>query len=212
MLKLALLASGRGSNVEAILRACADTSRPLGAKPVVLLSNVRGARCLDLARDAGVPTVLVEHGDHASRDAFDRALLAALAPYSPDLICLAGFMRVLGTRFLATYPGRVLNIHPSLLPSFPGLHGARDALRHGVRIAGCTVHLVEEGVDSGPIVAQAAVPVLDTDTEESLARRILEQEHRIYPEAIALFAKGAVRIEGRRVLRTPSGGEADGAP
>ena len=194
---LAVLVSGSGSNLQALLEATAVPGFP--ARVAVVLSNVDGVRALERARAAGVPTVVVPHEAHPGRAAYDAALLAALAPYRPELACLAGFMRLLGGDFLRAFPLGVLNIHPSLLPSFPGLHAVRQALQHGAKVSGCTVHLVDEGTDTGPILAQAAVPVLDTDSEESLAARIQKEEHRLYPLAVKLLVTGAARRTGRRV-------------
>jgi phosphoribosylglycinamide formyltransferase-1 len=194
---VAVLVSGSGSNLQALLEASALPGFP--ARVAVVLSNVQGVRALERARAAGVPTVVVPHEAHPGRAAYDAALLAALAPYRPELACLAGFMRLVGGEFLRAFPLGVLNIHPSLLPSFPGLHAVRQALQHGAKVSGCTVHLVDEGTDTGPILAQAAVPVLDTDSEESLAARIQTEEHRLYPLAVRLLVTGAARRTGRRV-------------
>jgi phosphoribosylglycinamide formyltransferase-1 len=194
---LAVLVSGGGSNLQALLDASAAADFP--ARVGVVLSNVPGVRALERARAAGVPTVVVPHQDHPGRSSYDAALLAALAPHRVEIVCLAGFMRLVGGDFLRAFPAGVLNIHPALLPSFPGLHAIRQALGHGVKVSGCTVHLVDEGTDTGPIVAQAAVPVLDGDTEETLAARIQREEHRLYPLAVGLLARGEVRREGRRV-------------
>lgn len=195
---LAVLVSGNGSNLQALLDASAAPSFP--ARVAVVLSNLEGVRALERARAAGVPTVVVPHEAHPTRAAYDAALLAALAPYRPDVACLAGFMRLVGGAFLRAFPLGVVNIHPSLLPSFPGLHAVRQALHHGAKVSGCTVHLVDEGTDTGPILAQAAVPVLDTDSEESLGARIQQQEHRLYPLAVRLLVTGAVQRTGRRVV------------
>jgi len=203
---LAVLVSGSGTNLQALLDASAGADFP--ARVGVVLSNVPGVLALERARAAGVPTVIVPHQSFPGRAAYDAALLAALAPYRPDIVCLAGFMRLLGGDFLRAFPAGVLNIHPALLPSFPGLHGVRQALTHGVKVSGCTVHLVDEGTDTGPIVAQAAVPVLDGDTEESLAARIRSEEHRLYPLAVRLVAEGRLRRDGRRLV----GGPAPDAP
>jgi phosphoribosylglycinamide formyltransferase-1 len=164
------------------------------------------ARALDRARafDPPVPAVLVDPGRPVDRDALDRAIVAVLREHQVDLVCLAGYMRLVGPRILGAFPNRVLNIHPALLPAFPGLHAQRQALEHGVRIAGCTVHVVDEGVDTGPIVAQAAVPVYDGDDEESLRLRILRQEHRLYPAAIRLACTTTLTRSGRRLLRSPA--------
>jgi phosphoribosylglycinamide formyltransferase-1 len=197
MMRLGVLASGGGSNLKAILDACA--SGTLNARVAVVVCNVPGAGALERAARAGVPAVVLPHKGAASREAYDEALVAILREAGVELVCLAGFMRLITPILLKAFENRILNIHPALLPAFPGMHGVRQAIGAGVRVAGCTVHLVDEGTDSGPIVLQAAVPVLDEDTEESLAARILLQEHRIYPRAIALFAEGRVRLEGRRV-------------
>jgi phosphoribosylglycinamide formyltransferase 1 len=194
---LAVLVSGNGSNLQALLDASAEEAFP--ARVGVVLSNVPAVRALERARAAGVPTLVVPHQDFQGREAYDAALVAALAPYKPDFICLAGFMRLLGAGFLRAFPMGVLNIHPALLPSFPGLHAVRQALQHGAKVSGCTVHLVDEGTDTGPILAQAAVPVLDRDTEESLGERIQVEEHRLYPLVVRLLATGALLRSGRRV-------------
>ncbi|MCA1828379.1 MAG: phosphoribosylglycinamide formyltransferase [Myxococcales bacterium] len=197
MMRLGVLASGSGSNLQAILDACAHRSIP--AQVAVVISNVAGARALSRAEEAGVPALLLPHGAHPSRDAYDTEMVSLLRSHRVDLVCLAGFMRLLTPVLLSAFQNRILNIHPSLLPAWPGMHAVRHALKGGARVSGCTVHIVDEGTDTGPIVIQAAVPVLDGDTEESLAARILAQEHRIYPRAIALFAQGRVEIDGRRV-------------
>jgi len=206
-MRLGVLASGGGSNLQAILDAC-EAGR-IDAQVAVAIVNVPGAKALERARKAGVPAVLLPHKDFPSRDAYDAALVAELRKHGVELVCLAGFMRLITPVLLAAFPHRILNIHPSLLPSFPGMHAVRQALQAGVRVSGCTVHLVDEGTDSGPIVIQSAVPVLDTDSEEALASRILAQEHRTYPRAIQLVASGRVAFEGRRVrLR---GAQGDGS-
>jgi phosphoribosylglycinamide formyltransferase-1 len=181
--KIAILLSGRGSNLLAIHDAV--QRRDLDAEICCVVSNIETAAGLSRARELGLATLCVPSRG-LPRAEYDRLLLSALKPYQPALVCLAGFMRILGPDFLKEYQGRVLNIHPSLLPAFPGLHAQRQALEHGARIAGCTVHVVDEGVDSGPILMQATVKVQDDDTEDSLSARILEQEHSIYWRAIAL--------------------------
>jgi phosphoribosylglycinamide formyltransferase-1 len=196
-LRLGVLVSGSGSNLQAILDACAE--RRIPAEVAVVICNVAEARALQRARDARVPAVVLPHQEHKTREDYDARVVAELRARGAEVICLAGFMRIVTSVLLSAFPHRVLNIHPSLLPAFPGMHGVRQALRAGVRVSGCTVHFVDEGTDSGPIVIQAAVPVLDGDTEESLAARILAQEHRIYPRAIQLVAEGRVQIDGRRV-------------
>jgi phosphoribosylglycinamide formyltransferase-1 len=196
-MKLGILISGRGSNLEAILAAIEE--RRLDATASVVVSNRAGAAGLERARARGVPTVVVVHGDYSSREAFDRALVDVLRARDVDTVALAGFDRLVTPVLLDAFPSRVVNVHPALLPSFPGLRAQRQALEHGVRITGVTVHLVDEQMDHGPILAQAAVPVLDDDTEETLSSRILANEHRIYPLALQRLARGEVRIEGRRV-------------
>jgi phosphoribosylglycinamide formyltransferase-1 len=181
---LGVLISGRGSNLQAILNACRDGK--LDARVGVVISNVAGAPGLDHARAAGVPVEILPHGDFRSREEYDAALVDRLRAHGVELVCLAGFMRLLSPVFVRAFPGRILNVHPSLLPAFPGLHAQRQALEHGVKVTGATVHLVDEELDHGPILVQRAVPVLEDDDEESLSARILEQEHLIYPEAIAL--------------------------
>jgi phosphoribosylglycinamide formyltransferase-1 len=166
----------------------------------IVLSNVEGAYALERARKKGVPTRVISHTHYPDRETFDRELAKALQDSRVDLVALAGFMRVLTPSFLRQFPGRVMNIHPALLPSFPGLHVRQKAIDHGVRFSGCTVHFVDEGVDSGPIIIQAVVPVYPDDTEEDLKERILRLEHRIYPKAMQLFAQNRLTIDGRRVL------------
>ncbi len=197
-MKFGVLASGSGSNLKAILDAC--RAGRVAADPALVLSNVATAKALQRAQDAGVPTEVVDHKTFPDRASFEQAMLEVLARHGVELVCLAGFMRLLSPLFIRAYEGRILNIHPSLLPAFPGMHGPRQALEAGVRFAGCTVHFVDEGTDTGPIVMQAVVPVLPGDDEAALAARILAQEHRIYPAAIDLLARGAVRLEGRRVV------------
>jgi phosphoribosylglycinamide formyltransferase-1 len=194
---LGVLASGRGSNLQAILDAIAAGRCP--ARVAVVVSDRKDAAALDRARRAGVPAVHVDPRGFAERPAFDDAVAAVLDGHGVGLVCLAGYMRLLSPGFVTRYRGRLLNVHPGLLPAFPGLHAQRQALAYGVKVAGATVHFVDEGVDTGPIVLQAAVPVLEDDTEETLAARILAEEHRLYPEAIRLFAEGRLRLDGRRV-------------
>src|SRR6202162_2772971 len=196
-MRLGVLASGSGSNLQAILDACA--SRRIPAEVSAVVCNIPGARALQRAEAAGVPALLLPHRQSASREEYDRAVIAALQRHGVELVCLAGFMRLITPVLLRAFENKILNIHPSLLPAFPGMHAVRDALAAGVRVSGCTVHVVDEGTDSGPILVQAAVPVLDGDTEETLAARILVQEHRCYPRAISLWAQGRVHLEGRRV-------------
>jgi len=206
-MRIGILASGTGSNLQAILDGCA--SRGIPAEVAVVICNIPGVKALQRAESAGVPAVLLPHQKFPNREEFDRELVLTLQEHRVDLVCLAGFMRLLGPVLLRAFHNRILNIHPSLLPAFPGLHAVRQALTAGVRVAGCTVHVVDEGTDTGPILIQAAVPVLDSDTEETLAARILVQEHRCYPRAIALWAEGRVQIEGRRVRITGAGPRPD---
>jgi phosphoribosylglycinamide formyltransferase 1 len=195
---LGVLISGRGSNLLAILEAV--RTRRLDALVRVVISNRAGAPGLDLGRAAGSEILVMPHGDYPSRDAYDRALVGALQERGVDLVCLAGFMRRLGPVFCEAFPNAILNIHPSLLPAFPGTDAQRQALLHGVKVSGATVHLVTPELDAGPIVLQEAVPVLDADDAASLAARILTVEHRLYPEAIRQVLEGGWRIDGRRVL------------
>lgn len=206
-----MLISGRGSNMLAIADACAQPDFP--ARLAVVVSNRADAGGLAAAAERGVPTAVVPHGDFADRAAFETRIVQVLREHDVEAICLAGFMRLVGPTLLEAFPGRVLNIHPSLLPSFPGLHAQRQALQHGVRVSGCTVHFVDEELDAGPIILQAAVPVLDGDDEDTLSARILEQEHRIYPRAVRLLARGELSIEGRRVRhRAPAAPEGPVTP
>ena len=186
---LGVLISGRGSNFQAILDAIRQGE--LDARIGIVLSNVASAAGLARARDADVPTAVFDHKSFASREDFDQAIVDELNRHEVDLVCLAGFMRRLSPVFVRAFPNRILNIHPSLLPSFAGLHAQRQALEHGVRVSGCTVHVVDEELDHGPIVLQAAVVVKDDDTEETLSARILKEEHRAYPKAIRLMLEKA---------------------
>jgi phosphoribosylglycinamide formyltransferase 1 len=196
---IAVLISGRGTNLQAIVDAVGGGR--LSADLRVVISDKPAAAGLARARAAGVETVVVERARFPSRDAFEAALVEELRGRGVRLVCLAGFMRLLGPRFVEAFPDAILNIHPSLLPSFPGLHAQRQALAHGVKVSGATVHLVNLDLDAGPIVLQAAVPVHDDDTEASLAGRILAVEHRLYPEAIGLVLDGGWRLSGRRFLK-----------
>ena len=198
---LGILISGRGSNLQAIIDAIHDGR--LDAEIAVVVSNRPGAAGLERARAAGIETLCIDHRRSPSRDDFDRAVAAALRARDVALVCLAGFMRLVGAPLLDAFPNRILNVHPSLLPAFPGVDAQRQALDYGVKVAGVTVHLVTPELDGGPIVLQRAVPVLDDDTVESLSARILIEEHRIYPEAIGLVLDGRWRVEGRR-FRCPS--------
>jgi phosphoribosylglycinamide formyltransferase-1 len=192
-----VLVSGRGSNLQAVLDASATPDFP--AEVVVVVSSRAGALALDRAVAADVPAFVVRPGDFEGALGFEAEILDILRAHAVDVLCLAGFMRVLSGELLTAFGGPVLNVHPSLLPAFPGLHAVRQALAHGVKVAGCTVHLVTAGVDEGPILAQAAVEVRQDDTEASLAARILPHEHRLLPLALSWVAEGRCRVEGRRV-------------
>lgn len=204
-LRLGVLVSGSGSNLQAILDAIAADE--LAAKVAVVVSNKRQAFALERASRAGVPQVVVPHRAFATREAFEDALVAVLREHGVQLVVLAGFMRVLTGRFLNAFPQQVVNIHPALLPAFPGVDAQRQAFDYGVKASGCTVHFVDEGTDTGPIIAQAVVPVLDHDDVESLRARILEQEHRLLPVVLQWLAEGRVVCEGRhvRVDQSPAG-------
>jgi phosphoribosylglycinamide formyltransferase 1 len=196
--KLGILLSGRGSNFLSLHGAIERGDVP--AQIVLVLSNVAEAPGLARARQLGLATVAIPHAGATSRAAHEERVLAACDAAGVDWICLAGYMRLLSARFVERHTQRILNIHPSLLPAFPGLHAQRQALDHGARVAGCTVHFVDAQLDSGPIVVQRAIPVLDGDTEDTLSARILEEEHRAYPEALRRLLTERWRIEGRRVL------------
>ena len=199
MKKLGILLSGRGSNFQAIAKNV--QAGTIAAKIAVVISNKPDAPGLDIAHGMGITAVsILSKG--LQREEYDHQVVALLKEKQVDLVCLAGFMRLLSAYFVDEFPNRILNVHPALLPSFPGLDGQRQALEHGVKFTGCTVHFVDVGLDSGPIVAQAVVPLKDDDTPASLSARILAEEHRIYSEAINIVLSGKYRIEGRRVLRT----------
>ena len=200
--RVGVLISGRGSNLQSIIDAVAAGA--FDASIAVVISNRADAPGLQRARAAGIEAIHLDPRDYADRDAYDRALADALRARGVTLVCLAGFMRLVGRPLLDAFPQRILNIHPSLLPAFPGLDAQRQALDHGVRVTGATVHLVTSELDGGPIVLQAAVPVLDGDTVETLSARVLAEEHRIYPEAIRLVLEGGWSIGGRRFVRAPS--------
>lgn len=201
MKNIVILISGRGSNMEAILRCAAEQQWP--ARIAAVISNKADASGLKTAEAAGIPAVTVEHRNYPDRESFDRALAEAIDRFAPDLVVLAGFMRILTAGFVHHYHGRLLNIHPSLLPSFPGLATHQQAIDAGVRFHGATVHFVTPELDHGPIVEQAVVPVLDADTESVLAKRVLEQEHVIYPRAVRDIIEGRVWLDGERVRRAP---------
>jgi len=196
--RIGVLLSGRGSNFEALAESVAAGRIP-NAEIAVVVSNREGAPGIDRARARGIP-VRVIPSKGLEREAYDKLVVAALKEERVDLVCLAGYMRLLSAYFVRAFPNRILNIHPSLLPAFPGLEAQRQALEHGAKFSGCTVHFVDENLDAGPIVLQAVVPIKDADTPETLAERILREEHRIYSEAVRIVLEGRYRIEGRRVL------------
>jgi phosphoribosylglycinamide formyltransferase-1 len=201
MKNIVILISGRGSNMQAIVRACAREGWP--ARVAAVIANRPDAAGLALAAEAGIPTAVVDYLEFPERDAFDAALAAAIDRYEPDLVVLAGFMRVLTTAFVERYVGRMLNVHPSLLPSFPGLKTHQRALEAGVALHGATVHFVTPQIDHGPIVIQAAVPVVAGDDATQLAARVLASEHVIYPRAVRWFVEGRLALDGMRVTVTP---------
>ena len=200
-LRIGAIASGGGTNLQAIIDCCSNDS--IDAEIVLVISNNPDAGALDRARKAGIPTVCIDHRLYQEREAFDQEIVKALQEAAVDTIVLAGFMRIVTDTILNAFPQRVLNIHPALLPAFPGLHVQRKAIEYGARFTGCTVHFVDSGVDTGPIIAQAVVPIHDDDTEESLSARILVEEHRLYPHAIQLLAEGRLKVVGRRVKIDP---------
>lgn len=197
--RIGVLLSGRGSNFEALADSVAAGRIP-NAQIAIVLSNREGAPGIDKAKERGIATRVIP-SKGLEREVYDRQVVAVLHEHKVDLVCLAGYMRLLSPYFVASFPNRILNIHPSLLPSFPGLESQRQALEYGVKFAGCTVHFVDENLDAGPIVRQAVVPVLDGDTEASLSERILAEEHRIYSEAVKIILEGGYKIAGRRVVR-----------
>jgi phosphoribosylglycinamide formyltransferase-1 len=201
-LRVAVLASGRGSNLQAVIDAIEAGRLP--ARIVAVISNKKDAPALERARKHGLADLFIDPKPFAGRpdgrEAYDRALLDVLQKHDVELVLLAGYMKIVTSVLIDAYANRMMNIHPSLLPSFPGLDVQKKAIEWGCKLAGCTVHFVTEGVDEGPIILQAAVPVLDGDTAETLAVRILEQEHKIYPRAVQLFAEGRLQVEGRRVF------------
>ena len=196
-IRIAVLASGRGSNLLAIMQAIADGA--IDGEIAVVLSDKESALALEHARKAGIPAYHVNPIAFAEKSEYEAKLLEYIAQADCQLICLAGYMRILSAYFVSNAPCPIMNIHPALLPSFPGLHGQKQALDYGVKVAGCTVHFVDEGMDSGAIILQKTVPVLDDDTEDTLSARILVQEHKAYPEAIQLFAQGRLELDGRTV-------------
>jgi phosphoribosylglycinamide formyltransferase-1 len=206
--RIAVLVSGRGSNLQAILDNIEKGL--LSSELVVVISDQADAYALERARKHNIPAVLVSpKGFKDKREEYDTLLVKELRERNVDLVCLAGFMRIITPVLIRAFPNRILNIHPSLLPAFPGLHVQKKALDHGAKFSGCTVHFVDEGMDTGPIIVQAVVPILDSDTEDSLSERILKQEHKIYSRAIQLFSEGRLQIEGRRVLVSGGGNAGD---
>jgi phosphoribosylglycinamide formyltransferase-1 len=200
--RIGVLLSGRGSNFEALAESVSAGRIP-GAEIAIVISNQPDALGLKRAEARGIPARLIP-SKGLQREAYDRQVATVLQEYKVDLICLAGYMRLLSPYFVATFPQKILNIHPSLLPSFPGLESQKQALEHGVKFAGCTVHFVDENLDAGPIIVQAVVPVQDSDDEHALSERILKEEHRVYSEAVKLVLQGKYRIVGRRVLKEPA--------
>ena len=194
--KLGVLCSGRGTDLQSIIDAIAAGQVP--AEIAIVLTD-KEAYALERARKAGIEAVCVDRKQFDGRESFEKALIEKLEAAGVTLVVLAGFMRILTPYFVGHFAGRIMNIHPALLPSFPGAHAHRDVLAYGVKVSGCTVHFVDEGTDSGPIIMQAAVPVLDDDTEETLGARVLKEEHRIYPECIRLYCEGKLKVEGRKV-------------
>jgi phosphoribosylglycinamide formyltransferase-1 len=198
--RIGVLLSGRGSNFEALAESIVSGRIP-NAEIAIVVSNRDGAPGIDRAKARGIAMRVIP-SKGLERETYDRQVVAVLNEHKVDLVCLAGYMRLLSPYFVAAFPNRILNIHPSLLPSFPGLESQRQALEYGVKFAGCTVHFVDENLDAGPIVLQAVLPVNDNDTEETLSARILQEEHRIYSEAVRIVLGGRYKIEGRRVVRT----------
>ncbi len=199
-LPIGVLASGSGTNLQSIIDA--SESGKINAEVKIVISDTPGAKALERAKKHGIPALLVQRGDFKSKLDFEQRIVSLLAEHGVSLVCLAGYMRIVGKTLLDAFSMRILNIHPALLPSFPGLDGQRQALDYGVKVAGCTVHFVDELTDHGPIIAQAAVEVKEDDTVDSLRERIIKEEHRIYPKAIGLYADGRLTVEGRRVRIT----------
>lgn len=202
LLKIGVLVSGNGSNLQTIIDRIEDGTLP--ARIACVISNKADAYALERAKRHGIPTHIIDHRAHAGRESYDAALVELLRSHGVGLVVLAGFMRIVTPVLLGAFPHAVLNIHPALLPAFPGLHAQRQALEYGVKVSGCTVHFVDEGTDTGPIIIQAVVPVLDNDTEDTLSARIQKEEHRIYPEAVNLFARGRLTVDGRKVVVAPA--------
>lgn len=197
-IKLGVLVSGSGTNLQSIIDHC--LTGKIDAEIAIVIGDKPNAFALERAKKAGISTAVFRKKAFETKNAFEDATASCLEEHEVDLVCLAGFMRIFSPYFLRRFPGKIINIHPALLPSFPGLHGPKQAFNYGVKVSGCTVHFVDEGTDTGPIIIQETVPVEENDTEESLAARILEKEHLIYPRAIQLFAEGRLEIKGRRVV------------
>ena len=195
--KLAVLVSGRGSNLQAIIDSI--DREELDAHLSIVISNTKDAMALKRAEQHGIKTIFIDPSNYLSSKEYDKALVLKLKEFSIDLICLAGYMRILGEEVVQTFEKKIINIHPSLLPAFPGLNAQKQAISHGVKFSGCTVHFVDSGVDSGPIILQTVVPVHDNDDEKSLSKRILEQEHYLYPKAIKMIQENKIRLNGRTV-------------
>ena len=195
--KLAVLVSGRGSNLQAIMDSI--DREELDAHLSIVISNTKDAMALKRAEKHEIKTIFIDPSNYSSSKEYDKALILKLKEFSIDLICLAGYMRILGEEIIQTFEKKIINIHPSLLPSFPGLNAQKQAINHGVKFSGCTVHFVDSGVDSGPIILQTVVPVYDNDDEKSLSKRILEQEHYLYPKAIKMIQENKIRLNGRTV-------------
>lgn len=199
--RLAVLVSGNGTNLQAVIDRI--EAHEINGRIVCVVSNKRDAYALKRAERHGIPTIIHESGAYADRREYDTALADILRDHGVELVVLAGFMRILTDVMVNAFPHAIMNIHPALLPAFPGLHAQKQALDHGVRFTGCTVHFVDSGTDTGPIIIQAVVPVREDDTEETLSARIQQEEHRIYPEAVRLFCAGKIRVDGRRVRISP---------
>ncbi|TLM97588.1 phosphoribosylglycinamide formyltransferase [bacterium] len=198
LLRLGVLASGRGSNLQAIIDKCKAGLVP--AEVAVVISDKENAYALERAGNHGIPAIYINPGSFETKQEYEQAIVQHLEENRVELVVLAGYMRIVGRVLLESCPNKIMNIHPALLPSFPGAHGQKDAVDYGVRFSGCTVHFVDEGMDTGPIILQAVVPVMQDDTEDTLAARILEQEHKIYSEAVRLYAEGRLSVQGRKVV------------
>jgi phosphoribosylglycinamide formyltransferase-1 len=209
IVNLGVLVSGSGSNLQSIIDNIEKGTLP--ARIRIIISNNPEAFAIERARKHNIPTVVIKPGGPGSREEYDQKLVDTLKSHDVELVVLAGFMRVLSPLFLRAFPMRIMNIHPAILPSFPGTHGQKKAFDYGVKFSGCTVHFADEGVDTGPIIIQGIVPVYDTDTEETLSQRILKEEHRIYPKAIKLYAEGKLLVEGRKV-RIKDHSQPEGSP